>query len=141
MTTTINSNGSKWAGEAPDSIETLLGVLAEYVLDRRHECPPEFGHPFISVSKAGERWAPLGTVRFHGNFLTLSHVFSIDTDEPELIERMTLAIKQNMERPDYTAQPSYQQRADAEQEYRRANDEKRDADRKRQARAVLGLEG
>lgn len=34
MTTTIHANGSKFAGEEPDTIEQLLEVLAAEPLDR-----------------------------------------------------------------------------------------------------------
>lgn len=36
-----------------------------------------------------------GTHRFFGNFFDYSHVFNIDTDEPELIEALTKAIRAN----------------------------------------------
>jgi hypothetical protein len=133
MTITIQSNGSKWAGEQPDSIEELIQVLGQYVLSRIHE-------PFIETPKAGECWAEQGTTRFSGNFYELSHVFSIDTDDPELIERLTTAINANIGRPDYQAQPSIEQRRLADEEYRRARDAERDAQRQQAARRILGLE-
>ena len=137
MTTTIHSNGSKWAGEAPDSIEKLLDVLGSNVLNRLFENGK--GHPFISVCKAREKWALPGVIRFHGNFLNLSHVFSIDTDESALAGKLTEAIYANMERPDYQSQPTFEQRQAADEEYRRERDAKRQAERERQAKAVLGL--
>lgn len=140
MTTTIHSNGSKWVGDLPDSIETLLSVLGKYVLDRRFE-NPQYGHSFISISAIGDKWAVPGTVRFHGNFFELSHVFSVDTDEPALIAKLTDAIEANMARADYQSQPSYAARLAADENYRRANDAKRQEERIRQAKAVLGIEG
>ena len=98
MTTIVHSNGSKWAGQEPDSVETLLSVLNKHTLDRR------FGS-FWTRSKIGDRWAKPGMVRFFGNFIDLSHVFSIDTDEPELIERITKAICRNRQKPEYRKQP------------------------------------
>ena len=92
MTTTIISNGSKWAGEAPDIIDDLLEVLASQPLDRRFEMSGNFIEPFN------------GETRFWGNFLTVSHVFNIDTDEPDVIKRLTAAIRENQQRPDYLAQ-------------------------------------
>lgn len=126
METRINSNGSKWAGQAPDTIEQLLDVLNNYALDRRFE----EGGNFIMDREPG--------VRFWGNFLKLSHVFSIDTDEPQTIERLTKAIRENQKRPDYLAQPDpaerrARKRAD-EQRKLRASQAKREAD----ARRVLG---
>ncbi len=74
MTTNIQSNGSKWAGQAPDPIEALIDRLATYTLadfsswtqntETRHHC-------------------------FFGNFDGVSAVFSIDTDEPAVIEALS----------------------------------------------------
>jgi hypothetical protein len=99
MTTTIISNGSKWNGQDPDSIETLFKVLDMFALDRTFE---KYGNFVIiePVSEAGEHLVPNG-VRFFGNFAEISHVFSIDTDDPELIERLTAAIRKNQQRADY----------------------------------------
>lgn len=40
-------------------------------------------------------------VRYSGNFLEVSFGFSVDTDEPALIERLDAAISANMLRPEY----------------------------------------
>lgn len=125
MTTTIISNGSKWAGEAPDSVETLLAVLAEHPLDRRFE---EYGN-FIFAYDAQH-------TRFWGNFFTLSHVFNIDTDEPEMAERLTAAIRANQQRADYLAQPNPERVRPG-----RIGAARRQAERARQARAVLRSAG
>lgn len=92
MTTTINSNGSKWAGQAPDTIDRLLKVLASHPLDRVFEMYGNFIYPVNEMT------------RFWGNFLTMSHIFSIDTDEPDIIERLTAAIRKNQQRQDYLSQ-------------------------------------
>ena len=89
MTTTIQSNGSRWAGQAPASVDELLDVLARETLDPRFE---KYGN-FILRDET-----PL---RFWGNFLSVSHVFSIDTDDAALIERLTAAIRANQQRPAY----------------------------------------
>jgi len=89
--TTITSNGSKWYGEEPDSIETLLEVLKENMLDPRFS---EYGNFII---------ADVGSVRFFGNFLNLSHVFDIRTDDPGVIAKLTRAIRENLRRDDYRA--------------------------------------
>lgn len=81
-TTLIMSNGSKWAGEPPDDIPTLLGVLAEHPLRRTRG-------GFITTDKA------IGTVRFSGNFADVSHAFNIETDDPEIIESVTAAMRKN----------------------------------------------
>lgn len=101
-TTTISSNGSKWNGQEPDSIETLFKMLETFALDRTFE---NYGN-FVMVepvSEAGEYLVPNG-VRFWGNFAEICHVFSIDTDDPELIERLTTAIRGNQKRADYLGQ-------------------------------------
>lgn len=72
MTITIHSNGSKWAGQEPDDIETLIGVLdnESNVLDRRLL-------PFVSTLDSGD-------TRVFGNFIGLSHVFRITGNRDEL---------------------------------------------------------
>ena len=137
MTTTINSNGSKWAGQAPDSIEKLLDVLAFDVLDRRFE-NEDGGDVFIS-----KRCEVTEIVHFRGNFFRLSHVFGIDTDEPDVIDSLTAAIRANQQRADYLEQASphaaAKEREHAERcaAYDERQEEKRDrladrADRMRQ---------
>ena len=79
----IISNGSKWAGEAPDSLETLVEVLRTETLDPRFEERGSF------VTRTGS-----GTVRIFGNFLTVSHVFNIEGTEQELADAIN-AIEAN----------------------------------------------
>lgn len=100
MTTIIISNG----GGSQLPISALFDRLTSDPLDRAFEA---FGNFVLEEpeNEAGEPIAPPGTVRFWGNFATYSHVFSIDTDEPELIERLTTAIRANQEREDYLDQP------------------------------------
>jgi len=137
MPTTVNYIGSKWLGEAPDSIDQLLETLENYALDRVFEGYGNFiiGPPL----ELGSGETLPGIVRFWGNFFELSYVFSIDTDEPETIKRLTKAIRDNQARPDYVAQESPAEReakAKArDEEWRRKLQAKREA----QARAVLGL--
>ncbi len=98
MTTTIISNGSKWAvdtrynGDTSDPIDDLLEVLASTPLDRRFEKLGNFIEPFKDLT------------RFWGNFFIVSHVFDIDTNEPEVIEKLTAAIRENQQRADYLSQ-------------------------------------
>lgn len=102
--TSITSNGSHWAGEEPSAVEELFEVLAREPLDASFE---RFGNfiirnPYEGVqTKAGE-WSdgkPLfpgeDVTRFFGNFLCVSHVFNIDTTDPELAARLTAAIRAN----------------------------------------------
>ncbi len=122
--TSIISNGSKWAGEEPDTLEVLCEVLQSNTLDRTFE---GFGN-FV-LADAGE------PVRFWGNFFDVSHVFSIDTDEPEVIERLSGLIRANQQKPEYLAQASPEQRRIAEEKYRAAMDKKRLAGRR--ARGIV----
>ncbi len=83
-TTTITSNGSKWAGEAPDTIETLMEVLQRNTLQRWT------GNPVRKI-------AP-DTVRFFGNFHEVSHVFNVTTDDPAIIAPLVRLIRENRAR-------------------------------------------
>ncbi len=91
--TTINSNGSKWAGESPDSIAALIERLKQYPLAKWFQ---DFGNFIIK----GES----GLVTFFGNFSTVSAVFNIDTDDEATIEKLWVAIRLNQLRPDYISQ-------------------------------------
>ena len=106
MRTVITSNGSRWMGQEPDSMETLLEVLASEPLDPSFEdygnfCyanEGEFSWTTYENGKAVMRKSepmPAGNVRFFGNFYTVSHVFNIDTDEPEVIAKLKAAIDAN----------------------------------------------
>lgn len=69
----IISNGSKWAGESPDTLETLLEVLTREPLDPSFE---KYGN-FVLKDRSP-------VIRVWGNFFALSHVFSIDGTAEEL---------------------------------------------------------
>lgn len=98
MATTINSNGSKWAGEPPDPIDALFERLRVNTLSRVHS-------PFIYGAQRDADY-----VMFAGNFLDISAVFSIETDDQDLIERLSRAIRSNMQRPEYLEQPKPRER-------------------------------
>ena len=103
----IISNGSKWAGEEPDSINELLSLLRREPLDPSFEAYGNFVHPALrarveydgcnTVYVDGDPIYPDApdAVRFFGNFFTTSHAFTIDTDEPAIIETLTAAIRAN----------------------------------------------
>ncbi|MCR4307490.1 MAG: hypothetical protein NUV80_02940 [Candidatus Berkelbacteria bacterium] len=98
----IVSNGSKWAGESPDDVANLLQVLTETPLDPSFEnygnfiCPdPCEGVRDNGKWVDGKRLFDVSMTHFHGNFFTLSHVFSIYTNDPETIQALTKAIKEN----------------------------------------------
>ncbi len=80
---TISSNGSKWAGEEPDTIEDLIAVMAQ------HEINAWGDVAYLDNTNI---------VRFNGNFETASHVFSIDTDEPATIAKLKAAFNANRTR-------------------------------------------
>jgi len=91
MATEIVSNGSKWYGQAPDTIEQLLAILVSHPLE-----------PWSVI----ERSRVSRTVGYFGNFRTISHVFNILTDDPAVIRRLSRAIRANQRR--YPASPNPQ---------------------------------
>jgi hypothetical protein len=105
-TTTINSNGSKWYGQEPDTIEKLIEVLGKYALNRTFE---RYGN-FIQRNQRLASGSRLEGTVFFGNFLELSHVFNIHTTDPDVIRRLTKAIRANQRTPAYTQQPKPERR-------------------------------
>lgn len=96
--TIIHSNGSKWAGEAPDSIEKLIDVLGKNTIEER------FFKSFYRNEKEGRRWYQCSPIDdninktkkiFFGNFEEVSHVFRIETNDEEIINILSDAIKAN----------------------------------------------
>lgn len=87
--TRIQSNGSKWIGEEPDSLSVLYKVLQKEPLDPTFE---KYGN-FIFPVNAG--W------RFWGNFAKYSHVFSIDTNDPVVIDNLIELITNNQNSKEY----------------------------------------
>jgi hypothetical protein len=97
----VISNGSKWYGQKPDSVEELLNVLNKYALDPMFE---EYGNfinhnPNWLKKESAEKYK--GCTKFFGNFSEVSHVFDIITDEPEVITALEMAIKRNTETEQY----------------------------------------
>lgn len=104
--TLILSNGSKWAGQNPDDIQTLLDVLETEVLDpmfEQYHCYRPY--PFEPILREGRNetvfrpW--MGASTFSGNFLTVSHVFNIISKDPGVVEALTKAIQKNMASEQY----------------------------------------
>lgn len=96
----IISNGSKWAGEEPDSIEELLEVLKHHPLDPDFE---ECGNFFYKLTekdlcKGSKHLA--GPYTAFGNFWTISHGFNINGTKEEM-EPLRKAIRANQKRDDY----------------------------------------
>lgn len=96
--TRVLSNGSKWAGEEPDSIEVLCDRLREYALD-------PWLAPFIGTM-------PDGATRFFGNFWEIAGAFHIQTTDPALIELLTGLIEANRSTEGYEL--AVRDRADVE---------------------------
>lgn len=103
--------GSRWAGEAPGSVEELLSVMASHPLDVERLGADYFitENPCEGVQEQGPsgkmEWvdgepfykAP-GWYRFSGNFADLSHAFGIDTNDKETIQALKKAIAANIEK-------------------------------------------
>lgn len=110
MSVIILSNGSKWAGQEPDTIEDLLDVLATSPLDRRFENYGNFYTPMGECKFCDDRGVHNhstemeGMAHFGGNFFELSHVFSIYTDEQGVIDKLLAAVQGNQKRDDYLEQ-------------------------------------
>jgi hypothetical protein len=79
---TIYHNGSRWAGEIPADFSTLLKLMEVEPLDWER-----FGN-FTGFNKDG-------TVHCMGNFLRISHAFSIDTDSKDIIASLATALEVN----------------------------------------------
>jgi len=104
----IMANGSKWAGQEPDDIDILLEVLSKYKLregfGEYFTDNPCQGIPNPKWEGSGSdspRWIdgpPLyksNVVRFWGNFVEVSHVFHIDTNDEETISKLKSALLKN----------------------------------------------
>lgn len=108
----INSNGSRWMGEEPGDITELLEALTSYKLREdyhyisvnpcRGVINPEWRYESAEPHYIdGDRLFNAENVYcFSGNFDDYSHVFSIYTNDPETIEKLTSAIRKN---PGYKA--------------------------------------
>lgn len=96
--TDIISNGSKWAGEAPDSIEKLFSVLEEATLEPcwEDERTKSFICPLVWVYPKLAKHSDKGFYEISGNFIELSHTFQINTNDKKLVARFKKAINKNM---------------------------------------------
>lgn len=96
MHTIIKSNGSKWNGEQPDTIEQLIDVLGKHRLDI--ERFGAFGFCVFGDSNGySSRDYHEHNVKIHGNFIDVSHVFEIEGVYKDL-EKVIEAIEANLER-------------------------------------------
>lgn len=94
MPTTVNHHNFDWMrnaldpdyrADASDPVECLIFILGRHALDSKFE---EYGN-FVDTSPGDS------TVRFWGNFSQISAGFSVDSDDPEVIGRLTRAIRNN----------------------------------------------
>jgi hypothetical protein len=97
----IISNGSKWAGQEPDTIEELLNALNRYTLDPTFEKYGNFvnSDPVWLKPEVAEKYK--GCTVIFGNFIDCSHVFRIVTDDAEIIAALSEAIERNKETAEY----------------------------------------
>lgn len=91
----IEHNGSKFSGQEPEPLEYLLDLLAREPLRPLFERYGRFESAAIGDDGPNYPEAP-DARRFWGNFENLSSGFAIVTDEPEQIERLRAAIRENM---------------------------------------------
>lgn len=99
----IMFNGSKMSGQAPDDLETLFALMKVEPLD------PIFEHYGCFADAAGveqirRHGMQAPAIQFHGNFLHVSHAFSILVDDGPTIERFVAAIKENRESDAYRSE-------------------------------------
>jgi hypothetical protein len=93
--TEIKSNGSKWYGESPDTIDQLIDVLNKHALDPTFENYGNFINEYSPQQWTDSNKNLKGCISFFGNFYTLSHVFNIITNDPVVIDKLTKAIRAN----------------------------------------------
>ena len=101
----IDSNGSRWAGEEPGNIAELLAALESHKLDSDRFENFYSANPCQAVQNEERKWVDGerifgvdGVFHFFGNFLGLSHCFSIYTNHPETITALKNAIDSNLKR-------------------------------------------
>lgn len=84
MATIIHSNGSKWLGEEPDSVDQLIAVMGAHKLN-----------DYTHIALIPDDRPCGGGYRFCGNFDSIAHVFSIDTTDRDMIDRLVAAFRAN----------------------------------------------
>ena len=89
VNTFIVSNGSKWAGQLPDDLDALEDCLKTHTLENFSYCKKihttDYLHnsDFVEAISNNNYWA------FFGNFVEISHVFQIYSNDPEVIKRLS----------------------------------------------------
>ena len=99
---TVTNPAAPWSF-IPDTEENILHDLARYALDPVFELYGNFINPapeWLS-QEAADKYA--GCTIISGNFLDYSHAFSLVTDDPGLISRLSAAVAQNKATQEYQA--------------------------------------
>ena len=113
MAVEIISNGSKWAGEEPDTIAELLERLATCTLDPRFEAYGDFAHEEDDADFLERFPEYVGTWHLFGNFYDYSHVFNIRGQLDELAH-VVEAIRANQATPAYAEAKQEQEQRERE---------------------------
>ncbi len=95
VVTTIESNGSKWAGEEPATINELIEVLKIEKIESRFFEKIYYAHHNKWIIMCPIKKEKNGQYHFFGNFEALSHVFNIRSNDPGIIRQLITAITNN----------------------------------------------
>ena len=105
--TIIYSNGSKWLGEEPDTIDKLISVLKTNTIafrffepyqgyeNKTDKIPTSLNRTPIDNSEEIQKIHGKNMFLFFGNFEEISHVFRIASCDSEIINKLSKAIKEN----------------------------------------------
>ena len=101
----VKSNGSKWAGEAPDALSKFIDNLEEFVLEPNFEKLGFYGKFKVdsNLSEDHELYPFLGEDYFFGNFHDVSAVFRFHVTNKEVSGKIKAAIDEALQKPDYKA--------------------------------------
>jgi hypothetical protein len=94
-------------GSGKRSLEHLFRMLAEHPLDRTFEAYGDYLETPVWSKPPRDGWAADGSdgeCMFWGNFFDWAYTFNLTTNDPELIERIRVAVEQNRARADFQAQ-------------------------------------
>lgn len=79
--TTVRHIGSRWAGQENGSIKDLLKLIAIEPLDEKW-------YPYCSINQDG-------SINIGGNFERISHGFSLNTNDHDLLANFAAAFEDN----------------------------------------------
>lgn len=84
----------EYIGHYQGDLKDLYKMLTEYTLDPRW-------NPAIQNIDKYQWYAGEGAYRFHGNFLSYSYAFWVDTNDPEVCQQLNDLIYYNHQMPEY----------------------------------------